>query len=149
MKNKNASFYRRILFTGKTVAPSSPCSLPDLYILMPKCMHVNQKKKKKKAPPWASGCPVSCSLIGCRSSLMYFSVRTHSHSRIVNRRQLQILACQIFPGRRIIHTARLSLAWMGTDLPPISGICLQFIKTYRQVKNRAKIVQCELAIKHH
>ncbi len=29
-----------------------------------------------------SRCPVSCSLIGCRSSPMYFSVRrTHSHNR--------------------------------------------------------------------
>ncbi len=28
-------------------------------------------------PPRSSCCPVSCSLIGCRSSPMYFSVRTH------------------------------------------------------------------------
>ncbi len=92
--NKYFVLYRRILFTGKTLAPSSSsCSLPDLYILMPKCMHVVCKwlafngfvKKIKKSPPRAFRCPVSCSLVGCRSSLMYFSVRTHSHHRIVNR----------------------------------------------------------------
>ncbi len=83
-------------------------------------------------------CPVSWSVIGCRSSLMYFSVRTHSHSRIVNR----------FPqiASFIVHTARLSLTWTSTDFPPTSGICLQFIKTCRLGKNWAKIVQCELGI---
>ncbi len=77
---------------------------------------------------------------------------------IVNRRQLQIFSmpnisrtsatCRRFPqiASLIIHTARLSFAWMSTDLPPISGICRRFIKTCRRVKNRAKIVQCELGI---
>ncbi len=55
--------YRRILFTGKTLAPpSSSCSLPGLYIPMPKCMHIVckwltlitlLKKKKKKVLPAA------------------------------------------------------------------------------------------------
>ncbi len=58
--NKYFVLYRRILFTGKTLVPSSSsCSLPDLYILMPKCMHVVCKwlafngfvKKKKKVLP--------------------------------------------------------------------------------------------------
>ncbi len=46
LKNLNFGGYSRrviirILFTGKTLAPSSSsCSLPDLYILMPECMHV-------------------------------------------------------------------------------------------------------------
>ncbi len=89
---------------------------------------------------------------------MYFSVRTHSHSRTVNRWQLQIFSIpnisQVSATHRqwpqiaflIIHTARLSLAWTSTDLPSMSGICRQFIKTWRRVKNRAKIVQCELGI---
>ncbi len=120
-----------------------------------------KKKKEKKRPPRTSSCPVSCSLSGCRSSPMYFQsepVRTHSHSRLVNRRQLQIFSMpnilrasathRRFPqiASLIIHTARLSLAGTSTDLPPISGICRRFIKTCRRVKNRAKIVQCELGI---
>ncbi len=154
--NKSFVLYRRILFTGKTLDPySSSCSLPVLYILM---LALLKKKKEKKRPPRTSRCPVSCSLIGCRSSLMYFSVRTHSHSRIVNRRQLQIFSMPNisqasathlrFPQitSLIIHTARLSLAWTSTDLPPISGICLWFIKTCRWVKNLSKIVQYELGI---
>ncbi len=116
--------------------------------------------KKKKSPPRASRCPVSCSFIGCRSSLMHFSVRTHSPSRIVNHRQLQIFSLanisrvsamhRRFPQitSLIIHTAWLSLAWTSTDLPPFSGICQRFIKTSRRVKNRAKIVQCELGIRN-
>ncbi len=103
-------------------------------------------------------CPVSWSVIGCRSSLMYFSVRTHSHSRIVNRRQLQIFSIPniswVSATRRrfpqiasfIVHTAWLPLAWTSTDFPPTSDICLQFIKTCRRGKNWAKIVQCELSI---
>ncbi len=86
-------------------------------------------------------------------------VRTHSHSRLVNRRQLQIFSMpnisrasathRRFPqiASLIIHTARLSLAGTSTDLSPISGICRRFIKTCRRVKNRAKIVQCELGIR--
>ncbi len=82
---------------------------------------------------------------------MYFSVRTHSHSRIMNRRQLQIFRMPNISHvsathRRwpqiaslIIHTVRLSLAWTST-------ICLRFIKICRRVKNRAKIVRCELGI---
>ncbi len=146
---------RRILFTGKTIVPSSSsCRLPDLYILMPTCMHVVCKgqifwlcknKINIKPPPQASRSPVSCSLIGCRSLLMYFSVRTHSHSRIVNRQQLQIFSMpniswasamhRRFPqiASLIIHTVRLSLPWTSTDLPPISGICLWFIKICRRV----------------
>ncbi len=89
---------------------------------------------------------------------MYFSVRSHSHSRIDNRRQLQIFSmpnilrasatCRRFPqiASLIIHTARLSRAGTSTDFPPISGICWRFMKTCRRVKNRAKIVQCELGI---
>ncbi len=71
--NKYFVLYRRILFTGKTLAPSSSC-LPVLYILMLALF------KKKKIPPRTSSCPVSCSLIGCRSSPMYFSVRTGQNS---------------------------------------------------------------------
>ncbi len=60
---------------------------------------------------------------------MYFLVRTHSHSRIENRRQLQIFSmpnisrasatCRGFPQivSLIIHTARLSLAGTSSDLP--------------------------------
>ncbi len=128
---KSFVLYRRILFTGKTLAPSSSsCSLHVLYILMQKCRHVVCKwltfnrfvKKKKKSPPRTSRCPVSCPLIGCRSSPMYFSVITHSQSRIVNCRQLQIFSMpnisrtlathRRFPqiASLIIHTARLSLA---------------------------------------
>ncbi len=46
----------------------------------------------------------------------------------------------------IIHTERLSLAWTSTDFPLMSGICRQFFKTCRWVKNRAKIVLCKLGI---
>ncbi len=87
---------------------------------------------------------------------MYFSVRTGQNSftqqacesptapdakywSATHRRFPQIASL-------IIHTARLSLAGTSTDLPPISGICRRFIKTCRRVKNRAKIVQCELGI---
>ncbi len=83
-------------------------------------------------------------------------VRTHLNSRIVNRRQIQIFSMinisrathRRFPQitSLIIYTAWLSLAWTSTDLPPISGICRRFIKTCWRVKNRAKIVQCELGI---
>ncbi len=41
-------------------------------------------------PPRTSRCPVSCSLIGCRSSPMYFQSELISHSRILNRRHVQI-----------------------------------------------------------
>ncbi len=118
--NCNISFvlYSRILFTGTTLAPSSfSCSLPDLYIPM------------RKSPPRTSRCPVSCSFISCRSAneciTMYFSVITHSHSRIVNRWQLQIFSkpnisrvwamYRRFPQivSLIVHTVRLSLAWTG------------------------------------
>ncbi len=92
----------------------------------------------------ASRCPVAC----CKSSLMYFSVGTLSHSRIVNRQQLQIFSMpnisRVSATHRrypqitslIIHTARLSLAWMSTDLPPMSGICRRFFKTCRWVKSK-------------
>ncbi len=145
--NKYFVLYRRILFTGKTLAPSSSsCSLPVLYII------ILLKKKKKKKPPRTTSCPVSCSLIGCRSSPMYFSVRTHSHSRIENRRQLQIFSmpnilrasatCRRFPqiASLIIHTARMSRAGTSADFPPISGICRRFINlsaSEKSDRNRA------------
>ncbi len=133
--NKYFVLYRRILFTGKTLAPSSSsCSLPVLYIII----LFKKKKKKKEKPLRTTSCPVSCSLIGCRSSPMYFSVRTHSHSRIENRPP-QIASL-------IIHTARMSRAGTSADFPPISGICRRFIKTCRRVKNRTETVQCELGI---
>ncbi len=144
--NKSFVLYRRILFTGKTLAPSSSsCSLPVLYILMQKCRHVVCKwltliallKKKKVLPELPAALYLALSL-AVRSSPMYFSVRTHSHSRILNRRQLQIFSMPNISRasathRRvpqiaslIIHTSRLSLAWTSTDLPPISGICWRF-----------------------
>ncbi len=108
--NKYFVLYRRILFTGKTLAPSSSsCSLPVLYIII----LFKKKKKKKKIPPRTTSCPVSCSLIGCRS---FFS---QNRSELIHKAGLRIadssryLACQIFRGRRrfpqiaslIIHTA--------------------------------------------
>ncbi len=67
------------------------------------------------------------------------------------------LACQIFhrghdgdafpqPASLIIHTARLSLVWMATDLPPVSGICRRFIKTCLQVKIGLKSCSVNLAL---
>ncbi len=103
-------------------------------------------------------CPVSCSLIGCRSSPMYFSVRTHFTQQDCESRQVQIFSMpnisqalathQQFSqiASLIIHTVRLSLAWTSTDLPLISGICRRFHKTCRRVNNLAKIMQCELGI---
>ncbi len=83
--NKYFVLYRIILFTGKILAPSSSsCSLPVLYIII-----LFRKKKKKHLELPAA---LYLALIGCRSSPMYFSVRTHSHSRIENRRQLQIFS---------------------------------------------------------
>ncbi len=149
--------YRRILFTGKTLAPSlSSCSLPVLYILMLALL----KKKKNSLLELPAALYLALSLaVGHRRCIFQSEpVRTHSHSRIENRRQLQIFSmpnisrasatCRGFPQivSLIIHTARLSLAGTSTDLPPISGICRRFIKTCRRVKNRAKIVQCELGI---
>lgn len=54
------------------------------------CVHIARWIGDRRLHTAAPPCPVSCSLIGCRSSPMYFSVRTHSHSMILNRRQLQI-----------------------------------------------------------
>ncbi len=111
-------------------------------------VNVNRFVKKSPSPSF----PLPCILLSYwLSSLMYFSVRTHSHSRIVNRRQLQIFSMpnisQVSATHRrwpqiaslIIQTARLSLAWTSTVLPPKSPIC-------QRLKNRAKIVQCELGI---
>ncbi len=147
----------------KNKAPSSSSwSLPGLYNLIPKCMYVVCKwlivfLKKKKS--FLSRCPASCSLIGCRSSsLMYYSVRTHSHSRIVNRRQIQIFIMPNistvlatywrFPQivSLIVYTVQFSLVWTSTDLPQMSDIFRWFIKTCQWVKHWAKIVQCELGI---
>ncbi len=153
--NKYFVLYRRILFTGKTLAPSSSsCSLPVLYII------ILLKKKKKDLLELPAALYLALSLaVGHRWCIFQSKpVRTHSHSRIENRRQLQIFSMpnilrasathRRFPQivSLIIHTARLSLAGTSADLPPISGICRRFIKTCWRVKNRAKIVQCELGI---
>ncbi len=158
--NKYFVLYRRILFTGKTLAPSpSSCSLPVLYIII--LFKKKKKKKRKDLLELPAALYLALSLaVGHRQCIFQSEpVRTHSHSRIENRRQLQIFSmpnisresatCRGFPqiASLIIHTARLSLAGTSTDLPPISGICRRFIKTCRRVKNRAKIVQCELGIK--
>ncbi len=121
--------------------------------------HFVKKKKKKKnllELPAALYLALSLAVGHHRCIFQSEPVRTHSHSRLVNRRQLQIFSMpnisrathRRFPqiASLIIHTARLSLAGTSTDLPPISGICWRFIKTCRRVKNRAKIVQCELGI---
>ncbi len=56
-------------------------------------------KKKKKRPPRASRCLyLALSLAVCHRRCI--SVRTHSHSRIVNRRQLQIFSMPNFCGCR-------------------------------------------------
>ncbi len=123
--------------------------------------HFVKKKKKKDLLELPAALYLALSLaVGHRRCIFQSEpVRTHSHSRLVNRRQLQIFSMpnisrapathRRFPqiASLIIHTARLSLAGTSTDLPPISGICRRFIKTCRRVKNRAKIVQCELGIR--
>ncbi len=154
--NKYFVLYRRILFTGKTLAPSSSsCSLPVLYIII-----LFKKKKRKYLLELPSALYLVLSLaVGHRRCIFQSEpVGTHSHSRIENRRQLQIFSMpnilrasathRRFPqiASLIIHTARLSRAGTSAGFPPISGICRRFIKTCQRVKNRAKIVQCELGI---
>ncbi len=139
--NKYFVLYRRILFTGKTLAPSSSsCSLPVLYILMLALLKNKQKKSLLELPA-ALYLALSLAVGHRRCIFQSEQVRTHSHSRIENRRQLQIFSvpnisrasatCRGFPQivSLIIHTARLSLAGTSSDLPPISGICRRFIKT--------------------
>ncbi len=125
--------------------------------LVCKCNHFVQKN-----PPRASRCPILLSLAEghhwcifqsepihtaglwyCAIAviqLQMFSMPNISRVLATNRRFPQIASL-------IIHTTRLSLARTSTDLPPMSGICRLFIKTRRWVKNRAKIVQCELGIR--
>ncbi len=107
-------------------------------------------KKHKKGPPR------TCSLIGCRSSPMYFSFRTHSHSRIVNRRQLQIfsmpnisrasaiLSDRIFDNSHCVIVTRGNEHRFASDFGHLLAISQ---KTCRRVKIRAKIMQCELGIR--
>ncbi len=165
MKKKNAInlvLYRRILFTGKNLAPfSSSCSLPFLYILMQKCRYIVCKWltliaffKKKVLPKLPDALYLALSLAVVHRQCIFQS-ETNSHSRIVNRRQLQTFSMpniswasathRQFPqiASLIIYTAR----WTSTNLPPISGICQPFIKTCRRVKNQDKIVQWELSIR--
>ncbi len=94
------------------------------------------------APPRTSCCPGSCSLIGCRSLLMYFSVRTHFTQQDF---ESAILSDRVFDYSHCV----LSLTWTSTDLPPISGICRRFRRTCWRVKIGAKIEQCELGIISH
>ncbi len=123
--NKYFVLYRRILFTGKTLAPSSSsCSLPVLYILMLALLKKKKKKKKKDLLELTAALYLALSLaVGHRRCIFQSEpVRTHSHSRIENRRQLQIFSMpnisrasathRRFPqiASFIIHTARLSLA---------------------------------------
>ncbi len=90
--NKYFVLYRRILFTGKTLAPSSSsCSLPVLYILM---LALLKKKKKKSLLELPAALYLALSVAVGLSGCIFQSeqVRTHSHSRIENRRQLQIFS---------------------------------------------------------
>ncbi len=91
-------------------------------------------------PPRTSRCPVSCSLIGCRSLPMCFSVRTHFTQQDFWIADIQIVCL-------IIHTA-----WFVTRVNEhrfvslISGICWRFCKICRRVKIGVKIVQSELCV---
>ncbi len=84
--NKYFVLYRRIFFTGKTLAPSSSCSLPVLYILM--------------QLPAALYLALSLT-VGHRH--VFFS---QNRSELIHTAGLRIadssryLACQIFCGRR-------------------------------------------------
>ncbi len=130
---------------------------------MPKCMHIvckwlmlNRLKKKKVLPELPAALYLALSLaVGHHWCIFQSELNFHIAGLWITDSS-RYLACQIFHGYRqfpqitslIIHTARLSLAWTSTDLPPFSGICQRFIKTSRRVKNRAKIVQCELGIRN-
>ncbi len=128
--NKSFVLYRRILFTGKTLAPpSSSCSHCSVY----SNARFLKKKEKKDLLELPAALYLALSLaVGHRRCIFQSEpVRSHSHSRIVNRRQLQIFSMpniswasvthRRFPqiASLIIHTARLSLAGTSTDLPPI------------------------------
>ncbi len=89
--NKSFVLYRRILFTGKTLAPSSSsCSLPVLYILM--LALLKKTKTNKLEHPAALYLALSLAVGHRRCIFQSEPVRTHSHSRIENRRQLQIFS---------------------------------------------------------
>ncbi len=98
--NKYFVLYRRILFTGKTLAPSSSsCSLPVLYILM---LALLKKKKKKSLLELPAALYLALSLaVGHRH--VFFS---QNRSELIHTVGLRIadsfryLACQIFCGRR-------------------------------------------------
>ncbi len=153
--NKSFVLYRGILFTGKTLAPtSSSCSLPDLHILMQKCMHIVckwlkltliAKKKKKTLTVGYHWCIFQSELIHTTGLWIADSSR--------------YLACQIFPRcrRRIGDDIRLRL-WSFTlrdchsrERAPICLRCWAFVgdlsKPVGEWIIRAKIVQCELGIR--
>ncbi len=114
---------------------------------MTKCMHVVCKWlcKNTKSLPRVSRRSLSLA-VGHRWC-MFQSELIHTAGLWISSRYL---ACQIFHRCRrfpqiaslIIDTAWFSLAWTSNDFPPISCICLRFIKTCRRMKNRT----CEFGI---
>ncbi len=152
--NKYFVLYRRILFTGKTLAPSSSsCSLPVLYII------ILFKKNKKDLLELPAALYLALSLaVGHRRCIFQSEpVRTHSHSRIENRRQLQIFSkpnilrasatCRRFPqiASLIIHTARLSRAGTSADFPRSRAFVGDLSKPVGEWKIGLKLCSVNLA----
>ncbi len=117
--NKYFVLYRRILFTGKTLASSSSsCSLPVLYNA---CFV--KKKKKKFLLELPSALYLALSLaVGHRGCIFQSElVRTHSHSRIENRRQLQIfsmsniLRASAIPSGRLFDNSHCAIVTRGNE----------------------------------
>ncbi len=133
--NCNQSFvlYRRILFTGNTIAPSSSsCSLPDLYILMPKCMHIVSEwlmfnHTKKVLPELPAALYLALSLAVGHHWRIFQSELIHTVGLWIADSS-RYLACQICPRRRIGDNLR-SLLWYFTlrdcHLRERAPICLR------------------------
>ncbi len=125
--NKYFVLYRIILFTGKTLAPSSSsCSLPVLYILMLALLKKKKKKKSLLELPAALYLALSLAVGHRRCIFQSEPVRTHSHSRIENRRQLQIFSMPNIlrasanvsgiPSDRVFDNSHCAIVTRGNEL---------------------------------
>ncbi len=95
--NKYFVLYRRILFTGKTLAPSSSsCSLPVLYIII---LFKKKRKKRKNHFELPAALYLALSLAVGHCQCIFQSELIHTAGlRIAD--SSRYLACQIFCGRR-------------------------------------------------